>query len=613
MGFLYEGGPDGMGGTFDWWLQNNSLMQQASGQVCRNAVGLSPSEVNPLWTSVGCFTPDDCKVYWTGWDPLALEPAPAPDDFSSCLLEGIPNNSELAVRDNFDLDRYNLRRNVDVGPPAFEGNPFSHPGKQLVLSGFLFPSTDGQPYLVSLAQTELPLCQQRNAAGGCVSTCDTFGGVNFGDVPLEGSGIDPAAEWQCSTSGYSTFATCPGGNAPSSPNNPTAGGPRAVCAGCVLANVGMCNPPVDLPGQPPLCGNNTVDYLLDAANPANSLFEQCDTGGTPGVVMDTLLDPTGNTPLRCEDVYSRFQLDNFTGATRQTASPARPMTGGVVRCHANCLFDLSECAFPLREVEFDDARLASASYTPDGVVQLWEAWGQSTMTLVTEVFDANGMVDKTPNALAGRGALAPESLLFPNGKGLNLTEMGPSNHGVFAFFIRSHRYRPNGWPMLAPGIPDLLGNLSYNEVWQLVIGMDAGEFTAGVNGQLLEVRRFELEFAVDYQLNTSTLLSVNGVAFDAGDPGSVGPRVYIGHSLSGAPISDAWDVAGQPPTGELLARDGVAIGPFELTLDLRSLAVMRVEDWNCAATWDPQNPAAHSCTKLNADLFGDAASSTDGL
>jgi Ca2+-binding RTX toxin-like protein len=604
MGFLYEGGPDGMGGTFDWWLQNNSLMQQASGQVCRNAAGLSPSEVNPLWTSLGCFTPDDCKRYWTGWDPLALEPAPAPDDFSSCLLEGIPNNSELAVPANYDLDRYNLRRNVDVGPPAFDGNPFSHPGKQLVLSGFLFPSTDGQPYLVSLAQTELPLCQQRNAAGGCVSTCDTFGGVNFGDVPLEGSGIDPAAEWQCSTSGYSTFATCPGGNAPSSPNNPTAGGPRAVCAGCVLANVGMCNPPVDLPGQPPLCGNNTVDYLLDAANPANTLFEQCDTGGTPGVVMDTLLDPTGNTPLRCEDVYSRFQLDNFTGATRQTASPARPMTGGVVRCHANCLFDLSECAFPLREVEFDDARLASASYTPDGVVQLWEAWGQSTMTLVTEVFDANGMVDKTPNALAGRGALAPESLLFPNGKGLNLTEMGPSNHGVFAFFIRSHRYRPNGWPMLAPGIPELLGNLSYNEVWQLVIGMDAGEFTTGFNGQLLEVRRFELEFAVDYQLNTSTLLSVNGVAFDAGDPGAVGPRVYIGHSLLTAPIPDAWDAVGQPPTGELLARDGVAIAPFELTLDLRSLAVMRVEDWNCAATWDPQNPAAQSCTKLNSDLSG---------
>lgn len=44
-----------------WYLQNNSIMQEASGQVCRNGFGLSPAQVNPfLWGDGGvCLSTAD--------------------------------------------------------------------------------------------------------------------------------------------------------------------------------------------------------------------------------------------------------------------------------------------------------------------------------------------------------------------------------------------------------------------------------------------------------------------------------------------------------------------------------------------------------------------------
>jgi len=596
----------------EWWKINNTLMQQASGQTCRSNVnGLAPNEVNPLWSNSGdCRDDTDCAGYLTG--PSMMVPDPKDPtkmisvrseqmgDFSKCLLAGIPNNSEYTVTANNDLDRYNLTRGSNQAPPA--ASTYSFPGTQLVIAGFLYPSVDAQPNGVSPTGRELPACQTPGATprGSAVPACTTptvcaqfgaAGATGYGDVPTASN--KAGVEFQCGSPLQSTFNACPGQNAPSNPNFG-----NAQCDSCVLADTSACQPALGVSNNTAVkgCGNGVVDFQL-GATPADSLFEECDTGGVAGDIDDN------GTPLTCDNLYSRFRVDAL-GQSRADASPSPKMAGGRVRCRPNCLYDLSQCTFAFREQEFKD--IGSTLAPADGVVQLYEASQQSATTLAAEVFDSRGMVGKP----AKFDALAPNST-FPNGAGLNLAEMGPSNHGVFGFLQRLYRFRPDGWPG-SPAVPPV--DLKYHEVWGLTLAMDDAEFSGGFGGVLHPVRKFKLEFAVDYALNTSSLVSVNGQAFDpAADP-STGPVIYIGDA-AGAALSDVWGT--QAPTGALLDRDPAAkgIAPFKMTLDLRSLRVQREGDWNCNASWNGTPPvggppavgSATPCTILGRG--GDVASS----
>jgi hypothetical protein len=558
-----------------WWRVNNSLMQQASGQVCRSDVnGLSPSEVNPLWSNHDCRNDDDCTGYFTG-PSAGGKPTAQPGDFQKCLLFGIPNNSEYTVDANSDLDRFDRTRGVNETPPA--ANSYSFPGTQLVLAGFLYPSTDSQPVSFAFGTSpEIPECQEFDAVKGtCTNTCKRFGAAGvggYGDVPTHTNA--PGVEFQCHSEKMDSFVQCPGQNAVGNPNPFSA----AECDSCVLANTAVCVAPLGLSNSPTVkgCGNNVVDFTLGATE-ADSLFEECDTGGVAGDVMD------GAGPLTCDKLFSPFRV-NGLGQTRDQASPSPRMVGGVVRCQANCLFDLSQCTFAFRAQGFKDT--GSGTSPPDGQKQLWEAYSQSATSLFAEVFDSRGKVGKLANALVdGFNALAPNSS-FGNGRGLNLDQMGPSNHGVFGFLQRLYRFRPNGWP--GGTSPVSQADLQYHEVWGLSVAMDDAEF-GNFAGVLHPVRDFTLEFAVDYKLNTSSLVKVNGQAYDpAADP-STGPIVYIGDA-AGVVLTDAWGT--QPPTGVLADREGAGVpAPFQLRLDMRSLRAAREGDWDCAASWNGVPPA----------------------
>jgi len=550
-----------------WWAQNNTLMQQASGQVCRRDVDhLAPSEVDPMWTDRECMTDADCAPYYTGGAPSAR--VPQPGDFQLCLTAGIPNNSEFSVSGNHDLDRFDRTRGTAAAEPA-RPDAYQFPGNQLVLAGFLYPSTDDQPNGFSPSGREVPTPEALGASGGS----------GHGDVPTLAN--QPGVEFQCFGPGQSSRpdTLCPGANALGHPDRLKF---LAYCDSAVLAETSSCSPPLGTSTNPAVagCGNGVVDFTTGT----DALFEQCDSGAAAGPVFED----DGTTPLTCDRLYSPFRV-NALGQTRDQASPGRRLTGGVVRCRPNCLFDLSECAMPFRAQGFTDSGGATTPPQTDGLVQLWEAHRQSVTTLLAEVYDKRGMVEKRPNV--GTGAL---DALSPtpgasNGRGLNLGEMGPSNHGVFAFFQRLSRYHPQGWPVgTAPG------DLTYNEVWGVTFAMDDAEFVSTPDqprfaGVLQEVRRFTLEFAMDYRNNTSVLLKVNGHAFDPANS----PLLYVGDN-QGTPLSDTWGT--QAATGPLKDRATAAgsIEPFQLRVDFKGLAVARRGDWDCTRPWAgrPPRPAA---------------------
>src|SRR5262249_40852861 len=160
-------------------------------------------------------------------------------------------------------------------------------------------------------------------------------------------------------------------------------------------------------------------------------------------------------PMRCDEVVSlwRQKAATDTGATDLgPITPPVPLEGGLVYCNTNCTLDLSRCgtrlALPVNAVDKGT----------DGVLQLDELRAASNVDAFGPAFDSLGQVttDKVPNFTLARSAGNP------NG-GVNLGEIGPSSHPVFAFLRRMSRYRPNGIP--AGSNSNIDPSVLFRDVW----------------------------------------------------------------------------------------------------------------------------------------------------
>ena len=668
-----------------WWQVNNSMMQEAQGQVCVDATGRSGRQVNPLlWVDFPCISAADANADGIDDDcgprcidginpgapcrsdadcpgaggrcngPRALLGIPdhhlpdpqcisgdrpgapcsfdgdcglggfcrgaaahlactmgaplggpctqnadcgmggvcSPVGFPSCTVGVIGMNSELSVALNHERSRFDMSFGIS-SPPALPptGVPTGHPqaANHLVVHGFLYPSSDdlvspvlaGQPNLDSGGDHA---CFNHgddyafDPLGGCEDR-DLSGQPDFCNPAIVPG--DPAFELQCQFVNRRGSAACPGQALPTSPDFTT---PRDVqCDNCVLANSTQCAPMFPAGAGANQCGNGAVDAVFAGA--AVQQFEQCDTG-VAGVIDPTqpVIDPDTGLPLRCRDLFSPWRVN--AGAARADTAPNPVPAGGVVRCQNNCFFDLSECSLPYLEEDFVDADL-------DGVLTLQEAADQSTAWTGAEVFDSGGRILEAPSfSLAG----------------LNLDSMGPSNHGVFTFFRRMLRYRApqvvgRAWPTHNNYADHL-----YREVWQLVVALDAAELCPGsagcptpnpFSGRLHEVRRFELEFEMDYPNHTSSLVSVNGVSCGAPGPECLGaddtqwPTVHLGFDPNPAgvdpyvsPTCHFSDCSVAPPATGVFQRHectsqagcvATVTPPVTLKLDLSSLIVAAME------------------------------------
>lgn len=520
-----------------------------------------------------------CGANAPGPDPTCDSVAMAGDGtcgisgFPYCVGAGIAANSELSTISSFDRHRFN--QTLGVPRPFGETSiPGGHPqpARHLVLSGLLYPSSDDTADTVPGAQP----------AGGddgdwpCFDADPNFsssphGSCNSACNPDIVSG-DPEWEFACTTTGRGYDFKCPGGALP----DYAATSQVTRCDGCVHANTDLCAPMMDFATGGEQCGDGTLDVTFDATSGEVALFEQCEFPG--GVVDPTLpfvptTGPRPGEPLRCRDLHSTWRTTS--GESWEATVPNPALSGGLVRCQANCFFDLSECSIPYLNPTFVD--------TDGGTISLEEARLQSTAAAFAEVFDASGKVAKPATPYSG-GHFVP----------LNLLEMGPSNHGLYSFFRRVLRYRVpipgegRAWPD-----PNDLTNHLYHEVWQLAVAMDAAEF-GGVPGELREVRRFELEFAMDYDGNDSTLLNINGVPWLGDADENTWPLLHLGYDATNQPASNYvgigdrpchFDLAGgctsnQAPTGPFArqecysdACESAATSPVTLMLDLRNLEV----------------------------------------
>jgi outer membrane protein assembly factor BamB len=597
---LYDGPPG-----VPWYLTNNSIMQQSSSQVCRDANGMSAFQLNPaLWVDgTSCISAtdangdgvsDDCAAFVNGFqctagkigsgcsaspkigaDPTCDSTPGAHDGvcsatgFPFCTPGTINTSSELSTPKNIELNRYDA---FDGDPIASgDGNGHIQPAGQLVIQGFPFPSTVGQPAVGSAGDSP---CADRKTGTTPAGTCN-----HACDVATDEGNQD--WEFQCSNPGRIGSSPCPFSDLATSPNHST---PADVqCDGCVVANSSLCTamfPPAPAVGG--ACGNGTVDIELDATNNPQRV-EECDNGNATTNTVDTtvpVIDPNTGQPLRCADLFSPWKVKR--GDARATTGPKQRFSGGVVFCQKNCFFDLSRCSEPL---------LSDLDPGTDAVLVLKEARDQSTTPLAAEAFDANGQVSKD----VADFTLSPV-VGFPDGR-LNIDKIGPSDHGVFVFMRRMLRFRVNGPSGAAWPTPSVYADHVYHEVWELILAMDQSEFSgAAVGGKMLELRRFELEFEPDYIGNKSKLVSINGHSCSTvgtrcvGDDPNEWPMVFIGFAAN--PAGDAY-----VGTGPCFLQDGkcsvaqAATGPFarvgqnsaqtlSLRLDLRNLQVRTVTDSN---------------------------------
>jgi hypothetical protein len=568
------------------------------GGECRGGAGFL------ICTTPGANLGDPCAA--AGMDPSCDSATGAGD--GSCGLAGfpycsgpdLPTNSELSTLDSFDRHRFNQTLGASI-PFASSANLEGHPqaASHLVVQGFLYPSTDdasssgegGQP--AYLSRGDEPCYATDNAfastpQGTCNDRCN----------PAMVAG-DPDWEFACSSAFGSRFFvfTCPGDDAPGHVPN----GAGVQCEGCVPVNTAGCQAMMlqdPDPASGRACGNGIVDVASDPTTGEVSLFEQCDTGSM-GVVDPTQpVTPktTGPFPgevMRCGDLHSIWRTQQ--GEAWQNTVPDPALAGGVVRCQQNCFFDLSECAVPYLEPDFVD--------TDGGGISLQEARLQSTAVSFAEAFDEAGKVRRPAVPVDTDSKSATFAQYIP----LDLMAMGPSNHGIYTFFRRVLRFR-----VPIPGVgrawPDL-GDFSdhvYREVWQLIVGMDAAEFGGGP-GELREIRRFELEFAMDYVNNTSTLLTVNGVAWAPSPDELTWPTVHLGFiDLATQPASTYVSSAerpchfelgdqctsAQPATGGFARQEcfvstgceSAANVPLTLRLDLNKLHVATVQDSSASGT-----------------------------
>jgi len=521
-----------------WWLQNNTIMQQADGQVCArvnvnpNLDGQSKRNENPvLFGNFGCREDADCPVGYRCFRNAAG------GDFS---IPATVTNSELTIALNYDRDRFNLTASSAL--PAGPGTGHIQEARHLVVQGFLWPSAADTITANSFPQVD-EACPQRNAAGNCQCPVDFAGERTFG------MGVFPGGEIFTTNGGaVSTFAACPYAALPMTPAG------TATSVACLRVDHSMC--PARLgtvrPASGPFCGDGVV--TIDAG--AN-IFEQCDNGNNTSNSVNPnvpLTDPRTMQPLRCEDLWSERITRNFDGRPRLPIVPRR-LKGGLVHCGRNCNLDLSRCAVDL---------IGDLDVGADNQLSLRELRTQSQGWASAEVFDRIGQVrgDITPNVIL------PASATFPEGGGVNLSEIGPSNHIVFSSLRRVFRYLPNGWDPVNP---------DWRDVWELQVVVDAAEF-GGTSGAARTIRTFELEFDVNFDpacaaANCGPLVRVNGVNFPRSDDENTWPLIYLGFPDS---RTDQWGT--QPATGPFMR--GITAPGLELRLDLRNLIVQRVRNEN---------------------------------
>jgi hypothetical protein len=533
-----------------WWLQNNTIMQQADGLVCArdNAAlaldGQSKRNENPvLFLNFACRTDTDCPGGYRCFRAGPMDVSPL----------GTAMNSELSVTQNHDQDRFNLTASAAVA--AGPGAGHIQEARHLVVQGFLWPSAGNTIGPAFVGGGDLDnACPRRSATNVCECPVDSAGEGSFGAM------FEPGGEIFTSGEGADTSADCPYGSLPGTP----AGTSTAV--GCLRVDHNACparlGTVVPAAGGP-FCGDGTV--TIDAAN---NIFEQCDNGNNTANSVNPnvpLVDPRTGQPLRCEDLWSERIARNFSGV-RVPIVPSR-LRGGVVHCGRNCNLDLSRCAVDLA---------GDLDQGTDNRLSLRELRAQSQGWTHAEVFDRLGQVQGNirPNVqLAASGT-------FPEGGGVNLSEIGPSNHIVFTSLRRMYRYLPNGWDPVSP---------DWRDVWELRVAMDAAEF-GGVSGEARIIRSFDLEFDVDHApgctgVNCGPLVRVNGVPYTGAADQATWPLVYLGF---GDDKMDQW--GGQPRSGAFARGD--ASNGLELRIDLRNLTVQRVRDENntlrglTAATFD---------------------------
>jgi hypothetical protein len=573
----YSPAPLNKGGTalyaasagLPWWLQNNTIMQQAEGQVCAkvdadlNLDGRSKrNEDAPLYFSRGCNSDADCPLGYLCF--RAGSPvAPAKADFN---LVAAPLSSELTVADNYDRDRFNMTLGTAI-PVAQLGNGGGHiqAAGHLVIQGALWPSIESQPALAGGGVVADSPCPDHGPppAGGTIGACQCpiTSSAEEGTFGVTGKGDDfPGGEIFASSADINTFAKCPYEDRPGVPP-PTAFG-HAISFACLRVDTASC--PARLgttkkAGGAAFCGDGKV-----AIDEATNTFEQCDNGnGGSNSVNPNVPLQDGGKPLTCAALWSE-RIARLHGGTHLPIQPTR-LIGGNVFCSRNCNYDLSRCGVALAD-QLDQGK--------DMALQLLELRKQSQGWAAAEVFDTQGKIcaaaDKDKQCKLPDLTLTPNPS-FPEGSGVNLGEIGPSNHIVFTSLRRTGRYAANGFAAAAP---------DWRDVWELDAVMDAGEF-GGTPGVVQKVRTLELEFKVNLDpacvaANCGPLVKVNGIDFAPTDDQTTWPRAFIGF----ADAQDDGPFGTQPPTGEFKRGETPPAPGLALRLDLRNLVVQRLKDEN---------------------------------
>jgi Ca2+-binding RTX toxin-like protein len=554
-----------------WWQVNNSLMQGVGGQSCRRlSDNLSIRDYNPLlYGEHGCFTNADCSQFKNptnpdpDGDPNTDDSIPLATDFAYCAGDVMPAGwpgvyanteiaSELTVSGNFELTHFKRTSGSDITDPVpTPPGGRVQPAAQIVVQGFLRASVDTQPNASNINQ---PTCYDKGD-GTCMTSCSApgFSGVAGGRDNEFSCGVAALSTYNCPLSAeYNVFA-----------NN-------ARCHGCMPAQTGLCPAPLQNVNAA-ACGNGAIDYVVDpdrttvGTDTPEDFGEQCDPGAA-GFNMP--FTPAGwDHPMRCDEVVSlwkeKAKAENPSfdlGPTR----PHQPFEGGLVYCNSNCMLDLSRCGQRLT------LPVSSIAKGDDTILQLDELRNASNVDGFAAAYDSIGHVkfDKVFNATLAR----TDSNLTG---GLNLGEVGPSNHGIFTFLRRMYRYRPDGLPPTSTGSED--ATVVYRDAWDVVVAMDAAEF-GGASGTAKIVDTIRVEYQMDYTSpdKVGALVAINGVAYSPLAAGAENPDnwpiVHVGFA-DPVPVGTPPDLYRnpanpQPPTGVFTRNSAPGMS---LRLDLRSL------------------------------------------
>jgi hypothetical protein len=128
------------------------------------------------------------------------------------------------------------------------------------------------------------------------------------------------------------------------------------------------------------------------------------------------------------------------------------------------------------------------------------------------------------------------------------------------------------------------------------------EFDPAQSGVNKELRRLELEFDVGDYTTPAHLLTVNSIAYD---PAGAAPQLTLGGT---EPVTD--DFGTIDPTGPFAPREGEIPPAMQLAIDLSSLSVGVIRDWNCGRPWAAGRTTAfpNNCTRLSRDYLDEDGS-----